>query len=103
MTKIDPRLIERLKKRMGAAERTVYSAIQKTATANRVSRDLAALLLAGENGLSYQSYASAEQMAALRGAPVHVPQAEPKSSATPRVGLAPLRDPWLRSTTIRFS
>jgi predicted nucleotide-binding protein len=84
MTNINPRLIERLKKRMGVAERTVYLAIQKTSTANRVSRDLAALLLAGENGLSYQSYASAEQMAALRGAPVHVPQAELDSAATPR-------------------
>src|SRR5262245_58813619 len=71
MPTIDPRLITLLKKRMGAAERTVYTAIQKTAVANRVPRDLGALLLAGENGISYQRYATSEQMAALRGAPVH--------------------------------
>lgn len=69
MEKIDPRLIALLKKRMGVAERTVYAAIQKTAAANRVSRDLGALLLAGENGISYQRYATNEQMAALRGGP----------------------------------
>lgn len=72
MPAIDPRLIELLKKRMGAAKRTVYSAIQKTAAANRVTRDLGALLLAGEHGISYQRYATPEQMSALRGAPMHV-------------------------------
>lgn len=46
MPKIDPRLIALLKKRLGVAERTVYAAIQKTAVANRVSRDLGALLRA---------------------------------------------------------
>ena len=71
MAKIDPRLIALLKKRMGAAESTVYAAIQKTAAANRVTRDLGALLLAGENGISYQRYASNEQMVALRGGPVY--------------------------------
>jgi hypothetical protein len=71
MAKIDPRLIALLKKRMGVAESTVYAAIQKTAAANRVTRDLGALLLAGENGISYQRYATNEQMAALRGGPVY--------------------------------
>src|SRR6266545_2678989 len=72
MARIDRRLITLLKKRMKAAERTVYLAIQKTATANRVSSDLGALLLAGEHGISYQRYATPEQMAELRGAPMHV-------------------------------
>jgi hypothetical protein len=71
MATIDPRLIAALKRRMGAAESTVYAAIQKTAAANRVTRDLGALLLAGENGISYQRYATNEQMAALRGGPVY--------------------------------
>jgi predicted nucleotide-binding protein len=84
MTKIDRRLMERLKQRMGAAESTVYSRIQKTAAANRVPRDLGALLLAGENGISYERFATTEQMAALRGAPVHVGQAGPSPPAKPR-------------------
>src|SRR5262245_54788497 len=76
MPTIDPRLITLLTKRMGVAKRTVYWAIQKTAAANRVPRDLGALLLAGEHGISYQRYASAEQMAALRGGPIHAVPAE---------------------------
>jgi predicted nucleotide-binding protein len=67
MPNINPRLMQMLKKRMGAAESTVYAAIQKTAAANRVRRDLGALLLAGENGISYERYATSEQMAELRG------------------------------------
>ena len=93
MTTIDPRLIDLLKKRMGAAERTVYLAIQKTAAANRVSRDLGALLLAGEHGISYQNYATTEQMAALRGAPMHVLQAGPGPPAAPRGRGRPTKRP----------
>jgi len=92
MTTIDSRLIELLKKRMGTANRTVYSAIQKTAAANRVTRDLGALLLAGEHGISYQRYATNEQMAALRGAPMHVLQPEP-IHPTPRGRPRPTKRP----------
>lgn len=97
MPTIDPRLIELLKKRMGAATRTVYSSIQKTAAANRVTRDLGALLLAGEHGISYQRYATPEQMAALRGAPMHVvadsmpsrsPPSRPRSTKKPVVTIS---------------
>jgi predicted nucleotide-binding protein len=81
MATINPRLIELLKKRMGVAERTVYAAIQRTAVANRVPRELGALLLAGEQGISYQRYATSEQMAELRGAPIHAaPVAAPAPS-----------------------
>jgi len=92
MATIDSRLIELLKKRMGAATRTVYSAIQKTAAANRVPRDLGALLLAGEHGISYQRYATAEQMAALRGAPMHVTPS-PIQPAIPRDRRRPTKKP----------
>jgi predicted nucleotide-binding protein len=80
MPSIDPRLIELLKRRMGVASRTVYAAIQRTAAANRVTRELGALLLAGEYGISYQRYATPEQMAELRGAPI---QPAPTSSPSP--------------------
>lgn len=90
MSTIDPRLIALLSKRMGAAARTVYGHIQKTAAANRVTRELGALLLAGEYGISYQRYATADQMAALRGAPppapapVSAPAASRKAASVPR-------------------
>jgi Predicted nucleotide-binding protein containing TIR-like domain len=94
MATIDPRLIELLKKRMGAAKRTVYSAVQKTAVANRVPRDLGALLLAGEHGISYQRYATSEQMAALRGAPIHVTPADPSPPrSTSKAGSRPVKKP----------
>jgi predicted nucleotide-binding protein len=93
MTKIDRRLMDQLKKRMGAAESTVYSRIQKTAAANRVTRDLAALLLAGENGISYEKYATTEQMAQLRGAPMHAPHADPGPRATPTGRPRPSKKP----------
>jgi predicted nucleotide-binding protein len=79
MAKIDPKLIELLKKRMGAASRTVYAAIQRTAAANRVPREIGALLLAGEHGISYQRYATAQQMAELRGAPMNPAPTQPES------------------------
>ena len=87
MATIDPRLIDLLKKRMGAASRTVYAAIQRTAAANRVPRELGALLLAGENGISYQRYATPNQMAELRGVPIHAapdPAPPPSGKRSPR-------------------
>ncbi len=91
MATIDPRLIALLCKRMGAAKRTVYLAIQKTAVANRVPRELGALLLAGENGISYQRYATPEQMAALRGGPSPsiVVEATPHGRSEARRGRTP--------------
>lgn len=96
MARIDPRLIELLRKRMGAAERTVYRAIQQTATANRVARDLGALLLAGEQGISYQRYATPEQMADLRGTPVHAAPAQAPNPISRRA--APARKPVVTIT-----
>lgn len=81
MAKIAPRLLDLLKKRMGAAERTVYAAIQRTAAANRVSNDLGALLLASEQGISLSRYATPEQMAALRGTPLPQTHAPPQNNS----------------------
>jgi predicted nucleotide-binding protein len=55
-----------------------------------VPRELGALLLAGEHGISYQRYATPEQMAALRGAPMHVMAAE-----------APVRQPRSRPRAVK--
>jgi predicted nucleotide-binding protein len=98
MATIDPRLIALLKKRMGVAPRTVYAAIQRTATANRVSRELGALLLAGEHGISYQRYATPEQMAELRGAPIHFAPVPAPAPSGRRSRAAPLRKPVVTIT-----
>ena len=71
MPAVDRRLMNTLEKRLGLSKRRVQELIQESARVNRVSRDIAAFIVAGDNGNSYDRYASAEQMAILRGAPLH--------------------------------
>lgn len=90
----DPRLMVRLEKALRLSKRRVQELVQESARVNRVTRDIAAFIVAGDNGISYDRYASSEQMAILRGVPTHtavtptatpVPtKAPPKSSVTTR-------------------
>lgn len=73
MAKINQALIERLMKKLDLSKGRVYALIQDSANKNRVRRHIGALLLAGDNGISIQKYASAEDHAELRGIPNHVP------------------------------
>jgi predicted nucleotide-binding protein len=61
--------------------------VQESARVNRVTRDIAAFIVAGDNGISYDRYATTEQMATLRGVPTHtavpVPVASTPASARP--------------------
>ncbi len=84
MAKINPALLERLATKLGVSKARVYAFIQKVSAENRVPRHLGALLLAGENNISVQKYASLEELAELRGTPHHAPatvSAAPTSSA----------------------
>jgi|SRR5665213_1698320 len=90
MAKINQALIERLKNRLGISKSRVYALIQQSANKNRVRRHIGALLLAGDNGISIQKYASAEDHAELRGIPNHVPvavNAAPAVAPPPRAVL----------------
>jgi predicted nucleotide-binding protein len=71
MPAVDPRLMVRLEKSLSLSKRRVQELVQESARVNRVTRDIAAFIVAGDNGISYDRYASAEQMAALRGVPTH--------------------------------
>ncbi len=71
MPAVDPRLMARLEKALALSKRRVQELVQESARVNRVSRDIAAFIVAGDNGISYDRYASAEQMAVLRGVPTH--------------------------------
>jgi predicted nucleotide-binding protein len=63
VAKINPDLIERLQKKLGIGPRAVYNRINKTSRQHHAARrDLAALLLAWELGISIQKYADAEQL-----------------------------------------
>jgi len=79
----------------------VQELIQESARVNRVTRDIAAFIVAGDNGVSYDRYASAEQMAILRGVPTHTPvstaPAAPASSA-PRVSKSSAKTRTIKTT-----
>jgi predicted nucleotide-binding protein len=82
--RIPPKLLEKLVKILGVTPRRVYRLIEERATANHFSSVLGALLLASENGISIQRFASENQLAILRGAPRAAPvkaAAEPIASA----------------------
>lgn len=71
MPAVDPRLMARLERSLQLSKRRVQALVQESARINRVTRDIAAFIVAGDNGISYDRYASAEQMATLRGVPTH--------------------------------
>lgn len=67
MARINPALIPALQKKLGLGQARIYTLIQEISARNRVPRHLGALLLAGENGLSFQKYASKQDLDDLRG------------------------------------
>jgi predicted nucleotide-binding protein len=71
--RIPPKLLEKLVKTLGVTPRRVYRLIEERATANHFSSVLGALLLASENGISIQRFATDDQFAILRGAPRAAP------------------------------
>jgi predicted nucleotide-binding protein len=83
MPGVPPKLMQRLEAALNLSKRRVQSIIQESARVNRVTRDIAAFIVAGDNGVSYDRFASPEQMAILRGVPVHTPVSAPLASAAP--------------------
>lgn len=67
MAKINAQLLGALQKKLGVGQARIYLLIQKVAAKHRVPRHLAALILAGDNGLSFQKYATKEDLSELRG------------------------------------
>lgn len=77
MTKINQTLFARLKQKLDVSDARIYELIKKQAHSNRVPRHLGALILAGENDISVQKYATSKEMADLRGIPAQGPGAAP--------------------------
>ena len=90
MPSINQALLERLATKLGVGKPRIYALIQKLSAKNRVPRHLGALLLAGDNDISLQKYASAQDLAELRGIPNHIPVAANESSG-PSAIKVPLR------------
>jgi predicted nucleotide-binding protein len=91
--RIPPKLLEKLVKVLRVTPRRVYRLIEERATANHFSSVLGALLLASENGISIQRYATEDQLAILRGAPRAAPV---QAAAAPTAAVARKTAPAVR-------
>jgi hypothetical protein len=83
MAKINQALLDRLETKFGVSKARVYTLIQQISARNRVPRHLGALLLAGDNGISIQKYAAAQDLIDLRGIGHHTPMATPVAADSP--------------------
>jgi predicted nucleotide-binding protein len=90
MAKINQALLNRLTAKLGVSKARVDALIQEISAKNRVPRHLGALLLAGDNGISQQKYATVQEIAELRGIPNHVPVATEAAKTAPAIP-APVR------------
>jgi predicted nucleotide-binding protein len=94
--------MERLQSALNLSKRRVQEIIQESARVNRVPRDIAALIVAGDNGVSYDRFTTADQMAILRGVPVHTPVTAPPraahASTPPRVARAKAKTRSVKTT-----
>lgn len=83
MPKINQALLDRLVIRLGVSKARVYALVQEISAKNRIARHLGALLLAADNGISLQKYASDRDLAELRGIPNHAPVTEATTVPAP--------------------
>lgn len=67
MARINPDLLGALQRKLKVGQTRVYTLIQQVASQHRVPRHLAALILAGDNGISFQKYATKQDLSELRG------------------------------------
>jgi predicted nucleotide-binding protein len=68
MPKINQDLLARLRSTLGVSTARVYKRIEQIANRDMLDRDLAALVLAAENGINIQKYSTPEQRAQVRAA-----------------------------------
>lgn len=67
MNKIDPRLVELLKNKLGIKHAQVYQRIANTAHDTFLPRNLAAIKLAADSGINISKFATAEDLSTIRG------------------------------------
>lgn len=67
MSKIDPRLIESLKRKLGIEQAQVYRRIADTAHATFLPRKLAAIKLAADSGINISRFATPDDLSTIRG------------------------------------
>jgi predicted nucleotide-binding protein len=88
MAQINPRLLERLETNLRVGRRRLYELISNLANSRLVEREIAALILAAENGISIQRFSTLAERAAMRNGGATLTAAvapEPSPKATRKV------------------
>jgi len=85
--KINQQLLHRLEATLGISTRGVYGRIAKRASETMLDRNLAALLLASENGINIHKYSTPNERAEIRGAIAQA--AEPGARPVANDGVPP--------------
>lgn len=67
MASIDRDLAAKISKKLGVGKSRLYQLVQEKVAQTHLERRLAAIVLASENGISIEQYASAEDLATIRG------------------------------------
>jgi len=67
MAAIDPELAAKIRKKLGTGKSRLYQLVQQKVAQTHLDRRLAAIVLASESGISIQKYASADDLATIRG------------------------------------
>lgn len=84
MAPINQQLLEQIKKRTGLAAAAVYKRISKVSAQESLPRDLAAIRVGAEAGLSINKYATREQLQELRGRGLNGTAAPAAAAEAPR-------------------
>jgi predicted nucleotide-binding protein len=102
---INKQLLQRIASRLGVGPARAYSVIAQKATSTGHDREIAALLVAADNGINYHKYSTAEQRAQIRGtladggqqqrgveSPAAVPAGRPRKNASRQKAIKKSKD-----------
>src|SRR5688500_10934546 len=97
---INRQLFERLQAKLGVSSRRVYDLIDAKVRETPLSRELAAIALAGERGINIARFATKEELAEIRSARANVfPHVMPSSLPEPRRAAKPRKAATRRKPT----
>jgi predicted nucleotide-binding protein len=84
LARINPALLEKLKRKLGLSQSRVYALIDKAAFAHTQPKNIAALIVARDSGVNFFRFASPEELTAIQKLKNHI---EPQPNvSTPAAG-----------------
>jgi hypothetical protein len=93
MAPIDPALAVKIKKKLEIGKSRLYQLIQEKVAETHLDRRLAAIVLASQNGISIQQYASVDDLATIRGASKPAQSQQPTSPSIALKKIVRVQDP----------